>query len=188
MPFSFLPTELPDVILIEPRVFGDERGFFMESYKESEFGAAGIGEAFVQDNHSVSSKGTLRGIHYQLPPHAQGKLVRVTAGAAFDVAVDLRRSSNTFGRWAGYEISAENHRMLYIPPGFGHAFLALEDGTHFQYKCSAEYNREAEAGVRWDDPELGIDWPSAGLGPGGVPVVSDKDAALPLLRDAAVFE
>ena len=185
MQFTFTPTELPGVILIEPGVFADDRGFFMETYRQSEFAAAGIDAQFVQDNHSVSAAVTLRGIHCQLPPHAQGKLVRVSAGAVFDVAVDLRRSSPTFGRWAGLELSAENHRMLYIPPGFGHAFLALEDDTHFQYKCTAQYSREAEAGVRWDDPDVAITWP---VPAGEQLLVSDKDRALPLLRDARVFE
>lgn len=182
MPFTFSETPLPGVILVEPRVFADARGFFLESYKQSEFAAAGIPERFVQDNHSLSDTGVLRGIHYQLPPHAQGKLVRVVAGAVLDVAVDLRRSSEHFGRSVAYELSAENNRMIYIPPGFGHAFLALEDGTHFLYKCSAEYNKESEAGVRWDDPELSIDWPDLEIR------VSGKDEALPRLSSARLFE
>ena len=181
MPFTFQPTELPGVILIEPRVFPDERGFFLESYRASEFTAAGIADQFVQDNHSYSDRGVLRGIHYQLPPHAQGKLVQVIAGAALDVAVDLRRSSPTFGAYEAYELSGENHRMLYIPPGFGHAFLALKNGTHFVYKCTAEYHKDSEAGVRWDDSEIGIRWPKMSI------LVSDKDRVLPALTEAEVF-
>ena len=181
MPSTFQPTDLPAVILIEPRAFLDDRGFFLESYKASEFAAAGIADPFVQDNHSYSNRGVVRGIHYQLPPHAQGKLVQVIAGAALDVAVDLRRSSPTFGAYVAYELSGENHRMLYIPPGFGHAFLALQDGTHFVYKCTAEYHKESEAGVRWDDEEIGISWPKMTI------LVSDKDQVLPDLTEAEVF-
>lgn len=182
MPFNFYPSDIEDVQLIKPRVFPDDRGYFLESYKRSEFVDAGIEAFFVQDNHSLSGKGTLRGIHYQLPPHSQGKLVRVLSGAVYDVAVDLRRGSSTFGRWVGYELSAENNRMLYIPPGFGHAFLVLRDNTHFVYKCTAEYNRASEGGVRWDDPELAIPWPIK------EPTLSEKDSRLPLLRDAELFD
>ena len=181
MPFRFYQTDLPEVLLIEPRVFEDERGFFLESYKATDFEAAGITAPFVQDNHSSSRKGVLRGIHYQLPPYAQGKLVRTVVGRAFDVAVDLRKSSRTFGDWVGLELSAENNRMLYIPPGFGHGFLSLEEETHFVYKCTAEYDRESERGVKWDDPELAIEWPEPR------PSVSPKDAVLPLLSEAELF-
>jgi len=182
MPCSFTRTALPEVLLIEPRVFEDGRGYFLESYKSSEFHQAGIGESFLQDNHSYSDRGVLRGIHYQLPPHAQGKLVRVISGAVLDVAVDLRRSSATFGKCVAYELSGENHRMLYIPPGFGHAFVALKDETHFLYKCTSEYNKESEGGIRWDDPDLGIEWPQMELN------VSLKDQELPLLKEARLFE
>ena len=182
MPFAFTETSLPGVLLVEPRVFRDDRGYFLESYKVSEFEAAGIGERFVQDNHSRSDRGVLRGMHYQLPPYAQGKLVRVISGSVLDVAIDLRRSSPNFGQSFACELSGENHRMLYIPPGFGHAFLALEDGTHFVYKCTAEYNKESEGGVRWDDEELAIEWPDMKM------IVSEKDAILPPLKEARLFE
>ena len=181
MPFAFTATELEGVMLVEPRVFPDTRGYFLESYKHSDFSAAGIDRPFVQDNHSFSSNGVLRGVHYQLEPSAQGKLVRVVAGKVLDVAIDLRKSSATFGRWVGYELSGENRRMLYIPEGFGHAFLALEDDTHLLYKCTAEYDKAAERGVRWDDPEIGITWPWKD------PLVSEKDAILPRLDEAEVF-
>ena len=185
MPFTFTPTELSDVVLVEPRVFSDGRGLFSETYKRSDFVAAGIDAILVQDNHSVSQAGGLRGLHYQLPPHAQGKLVRVVSGAVWDVAVDVRRSSPTFGRWVAYELTGENHRMLWIPPGFAHGFLVLADGTHFVYKCSAEYNKDSEAGVIWDDAELGIDWP---LPEGMQALVSEKDGELPPLAEARTFE
>lgn len=184
VPFTFTPTAIPDVVLVEPRVFPDGRGSFLETYKRSDFEAAGIGVNFVQDNHSVSQAGVLRGLHYQLPPHAQGKLVRVVAGAVWDVAVDVRRSSPTFGRWVGYELTSDNYRMLYIPPGFAHGFLVLADETQFVYKCSAEYCKDVEAGIRWDDAELKIDWPSVGTDA----VVSEKDEVLPVLARAEVFD
>lgn len=182
MPFSFLPTDLPGVVLIEPRAFADERGTFLETYKRSDFVNAGIEAEFVQDNHSVSNRGVVRGIHYQLPPHAQGKLVRVVAGRVWDVAVDLRRSSPTFGQWTACELSDRNHRILYIPPGFGHGFLVLEDGTHFTYKCTAEYHKAGEGGVIWNDAELDIAWPV------GDALVSERDGALPPLSSATLFE
>lgn len=181
MPFTFHRIELPEIVLIEPWVFDDSRGSFLESYKAYEFAQAGIEERFVQDNHSISRRGALRGIHYQLPPYAQGKLVRVIAGAALDVAVDLRKSSPHFGESVAYELSGENHRMLYIPPGFGHAFLVLAEGTHFVYKCTSEYNKESEGGVRWDDPELHIPWPKMEK------IISEKDAGLPPLSEAKLF-
>ncbi len=182
MPFEFSPTPLDGPVVIRPRVFEDPRGYFLESYKHSEFEEAGIPTAFVQDNHSVSTRGVLRGIHYQLPPHAQGKLVRVTQGAVFDVCVDLRRDSDRFGRWYGLELSEDNHTMLYVPPGFGHGFVVTSERAHFQYKCTAEYDPDAEQGVRWDDPDLAIDWPIRDV------VVSERDEALPALADASVFE
>lgn len=166
------PTSIPDVLIIEPQVFGDERGFFMETWNAESFRGLGLDVEFVQDNHSRSNRGTLRGIHYQLP-RPQGKLVRVTAGSVFDVALDMRRSSATFGQWAGVELSAENKRMLWIPAGFGHGFLALEDGTDFVYKCTDYYSPQDECCLRWNDPEIGIDWPLNGI----TPVLSAKDSA-----------
>ena len=179
------PTSLPEVLLIEPKVFGDARGFFMESFNQQAFDAAvGHAVAFVQDNHSRSARGVLRGLHYQLPPHAQGKLVRVTSGCVFDVAVDMRRSSPRFGRWAGGELSADNHHQLWIPPGFAHGFLVLSDTADFLYKTTDYYAPQAEGSVRWNDPALGIVWPDAGV----APVLSGKDAAAPLLAAALAFE
>lgn len=179
------PTELPEVLILEPKVFGDARGFFMESFNQQAFDAAvGHHVDFVQDNHSRSARGVLRGLHYQLPPHAQGKLVRVTAGVVFDVAVDMRRSSPRFGRWAGVELSADNHRQLWIPPGFAHGFLVLSDSADFLYKTSGYYAPQAEGAVRWDDPAAGIAWPDAGV----APLLSAKDVAAPGLTDACCFD
>ncbi|RIV82300.1 dTDP-4-dehydrorhamnose 3,5-epimerase [Aurantiacibacter zhengii] len=149
-------------LIIEPQVFGDERGFFMESWNAVEFAQAGLAVDFVQDNHSRSQKGVLRGMHFQ-NPGPQGKLVRVASGAVFDVAVDLRRSSPTFGRWTGVELSAENKRIFWVPPGFAHGFLTLMDGTDFLYKCDAPYAPANEQSLAWDDPEVGIEWPTEGL-------------------------
>lgn len=175
---KLVPTALPEVLIVEPAVFGDDRGFFMETWNAARFAEAGLGLAFVQDNHSRSAAGVLRGLHYQLT-RPQGKLVRVAAGRVFDVAVDLRRSSPTFGQWAGAELSAQNKRMLWVPPGFAHGFLALEDGTDFLYKCTEFYAPEDERCVAWDDPEIGIDWPL----PSADPVLSGKDRqGLPLAR------
>lgn len=182
MPFQFRRTEIPGVLIVEPRVFPDGRGFFMEAYKYSDFAGAGIAEHFVQDNHSSSARGVLRGLHYQLPPHAQGKLVRVIEGRVWDVAVDIRRGSPTFRKWTGVELSAENSRMVYIPPGFAHGFLTLSEHAQFFYKCTAEYSASCEAGIRWDDPGIGIPWPAAEI------TVSDRDRGLPLLSEARVFE
>lgn len=179
------PTALPEVLLLEPAVHGDARGFFMESFNQRAFDAAvGSHVAFVQDNHSRSARGVLRGLHYQLPPHAQGKLVRVTRGTVFDVAVDMRRDSANFGRWAGAELSGDNHRQLWIPPGFAHGFLVLSDEADFLYKTTDYYAPHAEAAVRWDDAQLAIAWPSVGT----EPKVSAKDAAAPALRDARLFD
>lgn len=172
-------TPLPDVKLIEPSVHGDARGFFLESWNAAAFGANGLDIDFVQDNHSRSARGVLRGLHYQ-NPDAQGKLVRVVGGAVFDVAVDMRRTSPQFGQWVGYELSAENKRMLWVPPGFAHGFLTLADDTDFLYKCTAPYAPANEHAVRWDDPDIAIDWPLDGM----QPLVSAKDAAAPLLADA----
>ncbi len=180
---KIIPTRLPDVLIIEPRVFGDERGFFMETWNSAQFAEAGLEIQFVQDNHSRSAQGVLRGLHYQLE-QPQGKLVRVTAGAVFDVAVDLRRSSATFGHWAGATLTAGNKRMLWIPPGFAHGFLTLEEETDFLYKCTALYAPEDERCIAWDDQAIAIEWPLAGMHP----VLSRKDAAgLPLHR-ADVFQ
>ena len=187
---KLLPTELAGVMLVEPAVFGDERGWFMESWNHDRFAAAllqaGLPAAgeFVQDNHSCSHAGVLRGLHYQLPPHAQGKLVRVVKGRAFDVAVDIRRASPTFGRWTGTELSAGNRRQLWIPPGFAHGFLALEDDTHFLYTTTGRYARDCERAIRWDDPEIAIAWPLAGL----APRVAAKDAAATRLQAADLFD
>jgi len=180
MPFNFIKTQIDTLLIIEPRIFADDRGFFMETYKQSDFKAEGINEIFTQDNHSLSSKGVLRGLHFQTEPHAQGKLVRVVKGAVWDVAVDLRPGSSTYKQWYGLEITEDNHRMFYIPPGFAHGFLTLSDNTHFLYKCTAEYAPESDGGVRWDDPEINIEWP---LAPGQVPYVSEKDAKLTFLKD-----
>jgi dTDP-4-dehydrorhamnose 3,5-epimerase len=155
------PTTLPEVLVIEPRVFGDERGFFMESYNRKAFNeAVGYDVDFVQDNHSRSAKGVLRGLHYQLPPHAQGKLVRVTAGAVFDVALDVRRSSPRFGKWIGVELSSNNHRQLWIPEGFAHGFLVLSETADFLYKTTNYYSPHSERAVRWNDADVSIRWPA----------------------------
>ena len=183
-------TRLKGVVLVQPAVFADDRGWFSESFNEARFNAAllELGEPapprFVQDNHSCSKAGVLRGLHYQLPPHAQGKLVRVVQGAAFDVAVDIRQGSPTFGQWVGFELSASNQLQLWIPAGFAHAFLALQDDTHFLYKTTDYYARDCERAIRWDDPAIGIQWPPLSAGIVGAPLVAAKDAAAPLLADA----
>lgn len=182
---NIIPTALDGVLILEPRVFGDERGFFMESFNQRAFDeAVGSHVEFVQDNHSRSARGVLRGLHYQLPPHAQGKLVRVTQGSVFDVAVDLRRSSPTFGRWVGVELSGSNHRQLWIPPGFAHGFIVTSDSADFLYKTTDYYAPQAEGAVRWDDPTIGIEWPDIG----SAPVLSGKDAAASRLAEAVVFD
>jgi dTDP-4-dehydrorhamnose 3,5-epimerase len=176
------PTALPEVLLIEPEVFGDERGFFMESFNARRFReATGIEAEFVQDNHSRSVRGVLRGIHYQVV-RPQGKLVRVAAGRVFDVAVDLRRSSPRFGRWVGVELSDRDHRQMWVPPGFGHAFLVLSDSADFLYKTTDYWYREHDRCLRWNDPALAIDWPLA-----GEPLLAAKDAAAPLIAEAEVY-
>ena len=177
------PLALPEVIVLEPRVFADERGWFSESFNARSFmEATGADVTFVQDNHSRSARGVLRGLHYQLPPSAQGKLVRAVVGSIFDVAVDIRRSSPSFGRWVGETLSAQNKRQLWVPAGFAHGFVALEAGTEVLYKTTGFYDKAAERAIRWDDPELAIGWP-AGL----VPRLAAKGAAAPALRDAEVF-
>ena len=174
-------TDIPDVLLLEPKVFGDARGFFLESYNERRLDeAVGREVRFVQDNHSRSARGVLRGLHYQLPPHAQGKLVRVTSGAVFDVAVDIRRASPTFGRWVGVELSGDNHRQMWIPPGLAHGFLVLTESADFLYKTTDYYAPQAEGCIRWDDPELAIAWPDLGAAPS----LSQKDASAPPLSRA----
>lgn len=179
---KIVETAIPGLLIIEPRVFGDARGFFMETWNASAFAAAGLDLTFVQDNHSRSQKGVLRGLHFQ-KPGAQGKLVRVPRGAVFDVAVDLRASSPTFGQWVGVELSAANHRMFWVPEGFAHGFLTLEDDTDFLYKCTAPYAPQSEYTLAWDDPAVGIEWPLDGLDP----VISDKDRVGLALADAPVF-
>ncbi len=179
---KLLPTRLEGVLLIEPQVHHDERGFFLESWSQRRFADAGLDIEFVQDNHSRSNRGVLRGIHYQLN-RPQGKLVRVSSGRVFDVAVDLRRSSNTFGGWFGTELSGTNKRMLWIPPGFGHGFLALEDDTDLTYKCSDVYVPEDERCIAWDDTSLAINWPMVGA----KPILSMRDAAGLLLSQSSVF-
>jgi dTDP-4-dehydrorhamnose 3,5-epimerase len=179
---NIIETALPGALTIEPRVFGDSRGFFMETWNVGAFAAAGLDLAFVQDNHSRSQKGVLRGLHFQ-NPGPQGKLVRVTNGAVFDVAVDLRASSPTFGQWVGVELSAENKRMFWVPEGFAHGFLTLEDDTDFLYKCTAPYAPASEYTLAWDDPAVGIEWPDIGM----VPLVSEKDARGLALADVPVF-
>ncbi|RAX41998.1 dTDP-4-dehydrorhamnose 3,5-epimerase [Rhizobium tropici] len=179
-----IDTAIPDVKIIEPTVFADDRGFFFESFSKAKFEAAiGRSADFVQDNHSRSGKGVLRGLHYQLPPHAQAKLVRVVAGEVYDVAVDIRKSSPTFGHWVGVLLSAENKRQLWIPEGFAHGFLTLSDHVEFLYKTTNYYEPESDRGIRWDDPQIGIDWKVT------EPLtLSSKDQQQPLLADADLFE
>ena len=172
----FEPTAIPDVVRIEPRIFRDARGFFLESYHEARFSEGGVRARFVQDNHSRSARGTLRGLHMQLA-FAQGKLVRCIAGEVFDVAVDVRRGSRTFGQWVGETLSAENFRQLWVPPGFLHGFCVTSETAEIEYKCTQPYHPEDELGVAWNDPDLGIRWPIA------TPLLSAKDAALPRLRE-----
>ena len=178
---EFLPTRIPEVVLIKPKVFGDNRGRFLETWQQGTFAAAGIAASFVQDNHSHSSQWTLRGLHYQIQ-QPQGKLVRVTRGAVFDVAVDARRSSPTFGQWVGVELSDANHHMLWVPPGFAHGFLALSEVVDFLYKCTDFYAPPHERTIRWNDPDVGIEWPL----PAGVsPLLAARDSAAASARKAA---
>jgi dTDP-4-dehydrorhamnose 3,5-epimerase len=175
------PAAIPDVLVLEPEVFGDSRGFFLESWNKRAFAAAGIDIDFVQDNHSRSDRNVLRGLHYQLR-QAQGKLVRVIAGEIYDVAVDIRRGSPTFGRWVGVALSARNHRMAWIPPGFAHGFLVVSEAAEVLYKTTAYYAPELERTIAWNDPELAIDWPLV-----SAPVLSAKDGAGTRFRDAEVY-
>jgi dTDP-4-dehydrorhamnose 3,5-epimerase len=176
---NFRPTSIPDVIIVEPKVFGDERGFFMETYQEREFEAAGLPTHFVQDNHSGSRQGILRGLHYQLR-HTQGKLVRAVAGEVFDVVVDIRKSSPTFGKWVGICLSAENKRQLWVPEGFAHGFYVMSEWAEFLYKVTDFYAPEWERTLAWNDPDIGVEWP---LVNGQPPDLSKKDAAGTLFRD-----
>jgi dTDP-4-dehydrorhamnose 3,5-epimerase len=172
------PTAIPGVLILEPKVFSDERGFFMESFNQKTFNeAVGLDVRFVQDNHSRSSKGVLRGLHYQLPPHAQGKLVRVTRGAVFDAAVDIRKGSATFGQWVGVELSDRNHRQFWVGPGLAHGFLVLSESADLLYKTTDYYSPSSERCIRWNDPTLAIDWPLSGQ----QPILSTKDASAPTL-------
>ncbi|WP_066337818.1 dTDP-4-dehydrorhamnose 3,5-epimerase [Azohydromonas lata] len=182
---NVIKTALEGVLILEPKVFGDERGFFMESFNQRAFDeAVGHHVDFVQDNHSRSSRGVLRGLHFQLPPHAQGKLVRVTQGSVFDVAVDMRKSSPTFGRWVGVELTGTNHRQFWIPPGFAHGFVVTSDSADFLYKTTDYYAPQAEGALRWDDPTVGVQWPLQDL----TPLLSPKDAQAPLLGQAPCFD
>jgi dTDP-4-dehydrorhamnose 3,5-epimerase len=177
------PLAIPDVILFEPKVFGDARGFFFESFSQQRFDdAVGQHHDFVQDNHSRSSRGVLRGLHYQLAPHAQGKLVRVVEGAVFDVAVDIRKSSPTFGQWVGAHLSAENHHQLWVPPGFAHGFVVLSESAQFLYKTTSYYAPQSERSIAWNDPQLAIDWHLD-----TAPSLSAKDAVAPSFAQAEVF-
>ncbi|MEG0769685.1 MAG: dTDP-4-dehydrorhamnose 3,5-epimerase [Ruthenibacterium sp.] len=168
--FNFVSTGLDGVLVIEPTVFGDSRGYFMETFQAQEYAAAGIRGAFVQDNQSKSTRGVLRGLHFQ-KEHTQGKLVRILSGEVYDVAVDCRPHSKTFGKWMGVTLSAENKKQLYIPQGFAHGFLVLSDEAEFTYKCTDVYDHASEGGIPWDDPAIGIEWPDTGA----APLLSDKD-------------
>jgi dTDP-4-dehydrorhamnose 3,5-epimerase len=178
MPFKFKDTPLPGVKIITPRVFPDDRGFFMETYKQTDFIAAGICDDFIQDNHSKSANGVIRGMHYQKAPHAQSKLVRVLCGTIYDVVVDVRHGSPHYGKWFAVELSAENRKMIYVPTGFAHGFTVLSETAEIHYKASADYCLAAEGGIAWNDPEVGIEWPVK------KPELSGKDILLPPLSQA----
>ena len=182
MPFKFKPLEVESVLLTEPTVFCDDRGFFMETFRQSDFTQAGVNFLPVQENHSRSAKGVVRGLHYQADPFAQGKLVRVVRGSIFDVAVDMRRSSLTFSKWVAVKLSEENRHMLLIPRGFAHGFASLEDGTEVVYLVDNGYSRESERGVLWNDGDIGIRWPVRD------PILSEKDSQWPTLENAQAFE
>jgi dTDP-4-dehydrorhamnose 3,5-epimerase len=182
MPYTVTQTRLPEVLILEPKVFGDARGFFFESFNARDFAqCTGLDVPFVQDNHSKSAKGVLRGLHYQIQ-HPQGKLVRVTQGEVFDVAVDLRRSSPNFGKWEGVVLSADNKRQLWVPPGFAHGFVVLSDTAEFLYKTTDYYHPEFERSLLWCDPTVGIQWPV-----GNPPLLAGKDAAAPTMEQADLF-
>lgn len=180
---KFTPTRIPDVIVIEPTVFSDERGFFMETWRESEFNDAGISQQFVQDNHSRSSQGVLRGLHYQVK-NPQGKLIRVVVGEIYDVAVDMRKDSASFGKWVSVVLSAENKKILWVPPGCAHGFYVISPYAEFVYKCTDYYAPEQERCIRWDDPDLAIDWPIQG----SEPLLSEKDRTGAQFCDADYYE
>ena len=183
MPYTVNPTDIPDVLILEPKVFGDARGFFYESFNARDFAqVTGLNVEFVQDNHSKSAQGVLRGLHYQIQ-HPQGKLVRVVQGEVFDVAVDLRKSSATFGRWVGVHLSADNHRQLWVPPGFAHGFVVTSESAEFLYKTTDYWYPEHERSLLWSDPAVGIQWPWV-----GAPLLAAKDAAGRLLADADLFD
>jgi len=184
MPVKFIPGSLPGLILIEPKVFGDERGFFMETFQTLRFAKAGIDLSFVQDNHSGSGMGTLRGLHYQIH-QAQGKLVRTVIGEIYDVAVDIRRSSPTFGKWEGFHLSAKKRQQLWVPPGFAHGFYVISDWAEVIYKTTDYYAPEWERTLLWNDPDIGVEWPLA-VGEGKI-ILSPKDAQGKLLREAEVY-
>lgn len=179
MPFQFTSLEIPDVILIETRRYGDDRGFFMETFRQAEFAANGISGPFVQDNCSHSAQGVMRGLHYQIPPYAQGKLLVAVQGEIFDVAVDIRQGSPTYGQWVGAVLSARNGRMLYIPPGFAHGFCVLSESATLTYKVTDVYMSEYEQGIMWNDPIIGINWPVLD------PILSARDKQLPSLAEVA---
>lgn len=181
MSFSFKKLKIQDLILIEPKIYSDDRGYFLEIYKETDFVDNGISETFIQDNHSFSLKNVIRGLHYQLPPKDQGKLVTVIKGAIFDVAVDIRQHSNTYKQWVSVILSDENASVFYIPSGFAHGFLALTNKVHVVYKCTEEYSVEHEFGVIWNDPDINVLWPIKN------PIISKKDSELPLLKNSKVF-
>jgi len=185
MGFSFKHMEIKDVVIIEPQVFKDDRGFFMETYKKSEFEKADISFNFKQDNHSLSVKRVLRGLHYQKNPNAQGKLVRCINGEIFDVAVDIRKDSETFGKWVGINLSSENKRMLYIPPGFAHGFLTLSNVAEIHYKMTEEYAPEYERGIIWNDKDISVLWPIDNI---EAVIVSEKDRNNPALKNAELFQ
>lgn len=176
--FEFTPLSIPEVILIKSRVYSDNRGFFLETYKRTDFARAGVAKYFLQDNHSFSRRDVLRGLHYQIEPFAQGKLIRCVKGHIFDVAVDIRKGSPTYGKWVSAELSDINHYLFYVPPGFAHGFCVLSSTAEVSYKCSCEFSAEHDRGIIWNDPEIGIDWPVSS------PVLSPKDEAHPLLQDA----
>lgn len=176
--FEFTRLAIPDIVLVKPRVFKDDRGFFLETYKFADFAAAGICETFVQDNHSKSVGPVLRGLHYQKDPFAQGKLVRCLKGSIYDIGIDIRKGSPFYGKWVGVELSEENSLMIYVPPGFAHGFLVLSESAEISYKCTKEYSPEHDRGIIWNDPDIAAEWPM------GEPLLSGKDARLPRLKDA----
>ncbi|MBN2007329.1 MAG: dTDP-4-dehydrorhamnose 3,5-epimerase [Anaerolineae bacterium] len=178
MPFTFTPLSIPEIILVKPRVFPDDRGFFLETYQHATFVAAGIPDHFVQTNHSHSTREVLRGLHYQKQPAAQGKLLMVTCGEIFDVAVDIRRGSPTYGRWVGQVLSSDNHYMLYVPPGFAHGFCVLSEEMDLIYQVTSEYSVAHERGIIWNDPTIGVGWPVE------TPILSLRDTQQPCLQDA----